>query len=143
MEWKKRISWAFTITCTSFTIIMVLYTLLAGWMDAPINERAIYVLFAVCAMTSVVIMLTNFIPINATWLRYLINFLDVFLTVFLFGGGVLGMFSFTWKIALTVFGMLTVAYGGVIAVILLNEQLSAANINNQISEMKHKNKKLR
>lgn len=138
MEWKKRISQAFTITCTSFTIIMVMYTLLAEWMDAPVNERAIYVLFAVCAMTSIVITLTDFIPISSAWLRYLINFLDVFLTVFLFGGGVLGMFSFTWKLALTVFGMLTVAYGGVVAAMLLSEQISAADINHKISEMKHK-----
>lgn len=138
MEWKKRISRAFTITCTSFTIIMVMYTLLAEWMDAPVNERAIYVLFAVCAMTSIVITLTDFIPISSAWLRYLINFLDVFLTVFLFGGGVLGMFSFTWKLALTVFGMLTVAYGGVVAAMLLSEQISAADINHKISEMKHK-----
>lgn len=138
MDWKKRISQAFTITCTSFTIIMLLYTLLSGWMNAPVNERAIYVLFAVCAMTSVVITLTDFIPINSAWLRYLINFLDVFLTVFLFGGGVLGMFSFTWKLALTVFGMLTVAYGGVVAAMLLSEQISAADINHKLSEMKHK-----
>lgn len=142
MQWKKRFSGFFTITCTSFTIIVLLYTVLSGFMDVPVNAKEIFVLFSVCAMVALVIFLTDFIPIKSISLRFAINFLDVFLTVFLFGGGLLGMFPFTWKIMLIVFGMLTVAYIGVVAVMFINEQITAADINKKILEMKNKNQKL-
>lgn len=138
MEWKKKISQLLTVTCSSFTIIMLLYALLFGDENIPINQ-ATFILFAVCAMTSVAIFLTDFIPIKSVPLRFAIDFIDVFLTVFLFGGGVLGMFPFKLRIMLIVFGMLTVAYVGVVAVMLITEQIIAEDINKKISEMKHKN----
>lgn len=139
MQWKKRLSQFFTITCTSFTIIMMTYAVLSEWMGAALTVERIFMLFYVCMMTAFVIFLTDFVQIKNTHIRFAINFLDVFLTVFLFGGGMLGMFPFTWKIMFTVFGMLTLAYVGVIAVMVINEQITAADINKKISEMKHKN----
>lgn len=141
MDTKKRISYFFTMTCTSFTIILLLYTILSKKMDAVINAKAIYMLFATCTMTSLVIIITSFIPIKNEPLRYLINFMDVFLTVFLFGGGVLRVFPFTWDIMLIVFGMLSAAYVGVLLSLLLSEQVTALDINKKISEMKKQNRK--
>ncbi|MDD6396093.1 MAG: hypothetical protein PUB37_07975 [Firmicutes bacterium] len=136
MNFKKRIGYFFTMTCTSFTIIMLLYAALSGVMNAPVGAKAVYALFAVCAMVSLVIVITSFIPIKSEPVKYLINFIDVFLTVFLFGGGVLGVFPFTWNIMLIVFGMLSAAYVGVVVVLLVSEQITASDINKKISEMK-------
>ncbi len=110
-------------------------------MDAVVNAEAILKLFGTCAMVSLVIFITDSIPITNLPLRLLINFLDVFLTVFLFGGGILKMFPFEWEIMLIVFGMLSVAYVGVITVMIINEQIKAADINSKISEMKKENHK--
>lgn len=141
MNKRIRISEFFTILCTSFTIITMAYILLSDFMDAVVNTEAILKLFGICAMVSLVIFITDSIPITNLPLRLLINFLDVFLTVFLFGGGILKMFPFEWKIVLTVFGMLSAAYIGVITVMIINEQIKAADINNKISEMKKENHK--
>lgn len=141
MDKRIRISEFFTILCTSFTIITMAYILLSDFMDAVVNTEEILKLFGICAMVSLVIFITDSIPITNLPLRLLINFLDVFLTVFLFGGGILKMFPFEWKIVLTVFGMLSAAYIGVIIVMIINEQIKAADINNKISEMKKENHK--
>lgn len=141
MDTKKRISYFFTMTCTSFTIILLLYTILSKKIDAVINAKAIYMLFATCTMTSLVITITSFIMIKSEPIKYLISFMEVFLTVFLFGGGVLGVFPFTWEIMLIVFGMLSAAYVGVLLSLLLSEQVTALDINKKISEMKKQNRK--
>ncbi len=141
MNKRIRISEFFTILCTSFTIITMAYILLSDFMDAVVNTEEILKLFGICAMVSLVIFITDSIPITNLPLRLLINFLDVFLTVFLFGGGILKMFPFEWEIMLIVFGMLSVAYVGVITVMIINEQIKAADINSKISEMKKENHK--
>ena len=141
MNKRIRISEFFTILCTSFTIITMAYILLSDFMDAVVNTEEILKLFGNCTMLSLVIIITDSIPITNLPLRLLINFLDVFLTVFLFGGGILKMFPFEWKIVLTVFGMLSAAYVGVIIVMIINEQIKAADINSKISEMKKENHK--
>ena len=141
MNKRIRISEFFTILCTSFTIITMAYILLSDFMDAIVNTEEILKLFGICAMVSLVIFITDSIPITNLPLRLLINFLDVFLTVFLFGGGILKMFPFEWEIMLIVFGMLSAAYIGVIIVMIINEQIKAADINSKISEMKKENHK--
>lgn len=141
MNLKKRIGYFFSSLCVSFTIIMLLYTALSGIMNAPVSSKAVYMLFAVCAMVSLVVIVIAVIPINNVPLKFLINFMAVFLTVFIFGGGVLGLFPFEWDIMLIVFGMLSLAYVGVVVVFLATEQIVAADINKKISEMKKKNHK--
>ncbi len=141
MNKRIRMGEFFTILCTSFTIITMAYILLSDFMDAVVNTEEILKLFGICAMVSLVIFITDSIPITNLPLRLLINFLDVFLTVFLFGGGILKMFPFEWEIMLIVFGMLSVAYVGVITVMIINEQIKAADINSKISEMKKENHK--
>jgi hypothetical protein len=118
---------------------MLLFTLLAKPMGATLNATAVYLLFAVCVMVSIAVVLASFIPIKSEPLKYLVYFIVVFLTVFLFGGGVLEMFPFKWYYILIVFGMLSVAYVGVVVVLLISEQMTAVNLNKKISEMK-KNK---
>lgn len=141
MNKRIRIGEFFTILCTSFTVITLSYILLSDFMDAVVNTEAILKLFGTCAMVALVIFITDYIPITNLPLRLLINFLDVFLTVFLFGGGILRMFPFEWEIMLIVFGMLSAAYVGVITVMVINEQIKATDINSKISEMKKENHK--
>lgn len=139
---KKKIGYFFSITCISFTIIMLLYAILSKVMNATVNDIAIYMLFAICAMVSLAILITDrFIPAQSIPLRMLIDFIDVFFTVFLFGGGVLRMFPFTWDIMPFVFIMLTVAYFGCLAILWINEQIISVGINKKISEMKKGNHK--
>lgn len=141
MNKRIRISEFFTMICTSFTIITMLYVLFSGPMDAIVNAEAILKLFATCAMVALVIFITDSIPITNLPLRLLINFLDVSLTVFLFGGGILKMFPFERALILIIFGMLSATYVGVMIVMIINDQIKAADINNKISEMKKENHK--
>lgn len=139
MNIKRRIGFFFSCLCVSFTIIMLLYTALSGVMGASVNSTAVCTLFAVCAMVALVVSVISVIPINNVLLTLFIDFIAVFLTVFLFGGGVLGMFPFEWDIMLIVFGMLSAAYIGVVMLFLATEQIVAADINKKISEIKKEN----
>ena len=136
MEIRKKISGFITLTCVSFTIITLLYIALAEWMDADLTRVRIFCLFAVCAMVGAVILVTDFIPVGSLLLRLLIDFVDVALTVFLFGGVVLKLFPFHAKIIFTVFGMLTAAFAGAAALAIVNDRLASQAINQKIAEMK-------
>lgn len=138
MNWKQRFSQFFTIVCTSFTVIMLLYAGLAEWMHADLTVPRIFGLCAICAMVAFLVFLTDFIPFKANHTRMAVNFLDVCTAVFGFGGGILKIVPFSLPIVLTVLGMSCAAYAGVIAVMFVNEQIAANDINRKLSEMKRK-----
>ena len=139
MQMRKKISVFFIMTCASFTIIMLIYTALAEWMKADLTQSRIFALFGVCAMVAAVISATDFSPAQSVLVRLAIDFADVFLTVFLLGGGVMKLFTFNMKTMLTVFGMLSAAFVGVAALVLANEIIHSGEINQKIAEMKRKN----
>ena len=139
MTMKKRINGFLNVTCTSFTIVALIYTLLANSIGADLTERSILSLFAVCAAVGAVIFITDFIPVQSLILRLGIDFIDVTATVFLFGGVVLRLFPFDAGIILIVFGMLTAAFAGAAALAIANERISSDAINQKIAEMKGRN----
>lgn len=137
MDLKKKLSRFFITTSTSFSVIMLLYTALVEPLDAELSVAAVWKLFATCAMVSLVIFITDFFFVSDNKMMYLvISFLEVFLTVFLFGGKLLGLFTFNWQMFLVVLGMLSLAYAGVVVVILIGEQMTADDINQKITQMK-------
>ncbi len=136
MQWKKWFSQFFTIICTSFTVIMLLYAGLAEWMDAALTVTRVFGLFGICAMVALLIFLTDFIPFKTRQTRLAVNFLDVCIAVFGFGGDILKIVPFSRPIVLTVLGMSCAAYVGVIAIMFVNEQIAANDINRKLSEMK-------
>ena len=138
MKLRKHISCFFTVTFTSFTVIMLLYATL--WSENGISPRTVYGLFSVCAVIGVAVLLTDLIPIQSVIVRLAINFLDAFLTVFLFGGCVLKLFPFSVGVLLSVFGMLTAAYAVVVAAVMVNEKLCSEEINHKLAEMKNQNR---
>lgn len=137
MEARKRISNFVTILCTSFTVIMLLYCVL--WSDIGVTVRIVFELFAVCAAVSAVIFLTAFIPIQSKMLQMGVYFIETFVTVFVFGGGILKLFPFTWKVLFIIFGMLTAAYLCAAAALMANEKQCSNEINKKIAEMKKTN----
>ena len=138
MKIRKKISTFFTVTFPSFTVIMLLYAAL--WSENGISARTVYELFSVCAVIGVVVLLTDLIPVQSVIVRLAINFLDAFLTVFLFGGCVLKLFPFSIGVLLSVFGMLAAAYVMVVAAVMVNEKLCSQEINHKLAEMKKHNK---
>ena len=138
MEIRKRISWLVTILCTSFTVIMLLYCVL--WPQETMTPRLVYELFAVCAAVSGVVLLTSFLPMQSMMLQMGVYFAETFATVFLFGGGILKLFPFTFKTMLLILGMLTAAYLCVVAAIMTNEKMCSDEINQKIAKMKGKNR---
>ena len=136
MDFRKLISGFFTVTCTSFTVIILLYCVL--WGDDGISPRRVFELFAVCAVIGAVVVVTSLVPVQSDILRMGIYFAEVFVTVFLFGGGILRLFPFNGKMLLTVLGMTVAAYFVVMAAVMANEKMCSNEINQKIAEMKKK-----
>ena len=65
-----------------------------------------------------------------------IDFLDTFVTVYIFGGCVLKLFRFNLRMLLIVFGMTLAAYTCVFIAIMVNEKICSDEINNKLAEMK-------
>ena len=136
MQWKKWFSQFFTIICTSFTVIVLLYCAL--WADDGVTPRRVFELFAVCAAVSVVVTATSLFRIQSDIVKMGVYFAEEFVTVFLFGGGILRLFPFNWKMCLTVLGMNIVAYLAVMVAVMANEKMCSNEINHKIAEMKRK-----
>ncbi len=134
MDIRKRISGFFTITCTSFTVIMLLYAAL--WSKDGIRPQTVFGLFGVCAGVGIIVFLTGFIPFQSVAMEMGVYFIEEFITVFLFGGVVLKLFPFDLKVLLIVIGMLVVAYLVVVAAIMVNEKICSDEINKKLAEMK-------
>ena len=122
MKMKQKFRDFFSVTCVSFTIIMLIYTALSDWMNADLTRGSIFSLFAVCAIAGAVIFVTDFIPVGSLLLRLGIDFIDVALTVFIFGGVILKLFSFNSKTILVVTGMLMAAFVGAAALSILRHR---------------------
>lgn len=134
MNLIKRISVFFSVTCTSFTVIILIYCAL--WPELGLTFRRVYELFAVCAAISLIIIITDFFRIQNLLLLLGIYFIETFATVFLLGGGILKLFPFNLKMLLIVLGMLTAAYVVVVAAAMANEKMCSDEINKKLTEMK-------
>ena len=95
-------------------------------------------LFAVCAAVGVVVTVTTLFRIQSDVAKMGIYFAEEFVTVFLFGGGMLRLFPFNLKMCLTVLGMNIAAYLAVVAAVMANEKMCSNEINRKIAEMKKK-----
>lgn len=136
MNPRKFISYFFTVACTSFTVIVLLYCIL--WSDDGITPRRVFELFAVCAAVSAVVTTTGYFSTQSDIVKMGIFFLEEFATVFLFGGGILRLFPFNLKMFLSVLGMNVAAYIAVMAAVMANEKICSNEINQKIAEMKKK-----
>ena len=136
MEIRKIISIFFTLSCTSFTVIILLYCIL--WREDGITPQTVFKLFAVCAAVGVVVTVTTLFRIQSDVAKMGIYFAEEFVTVFLFGGGMLRLFPFNLKMFLTVLGMNIAAYLAVVAAVMANEKMCSNEINRKIAEMKKK-----
>ena len=134
MNLIKRISVFFTVTCTSFTVIILIYCAL--WPELGLTFRRVYELFAVCAAISLISRITDFFRIQDLLLLLGRYFIETFATVFLLGGGILKLFPFNLKMLLIVLGMLTAAYVVVVAAAMANEKMCSDEINKKLTEMK-------
>ena len=134
MNVRKYISAFLTITCTSFTVIMLLYCTL--WSKDSIAPKTVFGLFGVCFAVGTAVLLTSFLPLQSDALRMGLYFAEEFVVVFLFGGVILRLFPFSLKMMLTVLGMLTAAYVVVMAAIMANEKICSDEINKKLTQMK-------
>ena len=63
MEIRKIISVFFTLSCTSFTVIILFYCIL--WREDGITPQTVFKLFAVCAAVGVVVTVTTLFRIQS------------------------------------------------------------------------------
>lgn len=140
---QKKISQAIMITCTSFTIIMVIYAFIGLFIDEKwqMSNKELLIIFIVCAAVASAISITLMLPIDNTIVKSFISFTAMFVVVFFFGGGLLKMFPFEPKVMLLVFGMICAAFIGVSIHVIRAERLAAVNINAKLSEIKKKNRR--
>lgn len=131
----------FTITCMSFTFLILIYAFLSELgLFAPMtmNEILLYFLMTLCG--SVLIALTDRLPISNGPVNSLIRILDVAVSVF--GIGIaFDLFPLEWSYILPIIGMILIIYVGVSAVVMIKGKADASEINKQLSRrMQQSNK---
>ena len=134
MDIRKKISEFLTITCTSFTVILLLYCVL--WGKGGVYPVTLYRLCALCAMIGGVVTLTGFLPLQSDAVKLAIYFAEEFVIVFFVGGLAMKLFPFDLIILLAVLGMSAAAYLCVVAAIIVNEKICSEEINKKLAQMK-------
>ncbi|RIX48720.1 DUF3021 family protein [Paenibacillus nanensis] len=123
----------FTITCMSFTFLILIYALLSElglFSPMTMNEILLYFLMTLCG--SVLIALTDRLPISNGPVNSLVRILDVAVSVF--GIGIaFDLFPLEWSYILPIIGMILIIYVGVSAVVMIKGKADASEINKQLS----------
>lgn len=123
----------FTITCYSFTFLMLIYSALNGFgVFAPVSAEEVFIFFLMTFCGSALIAWTDQLPIRNPMLASLIRVADVAVSVFGIGLAT-GMFPLEWFHVLTILGMIVVIYGGVSAVLMIKDKADADAINERLS----------
>ncbi|MCR2806577.1 DUF3021 domain-containing protein [Paenibacillus soyae] len=123
----------FTITCYSFTFLMLIYSALNGLGVFPTLLAAeVFLLFLMTLCGSILIAVTNRLPINNPLLAAFTRVADVAVSVFGIGF-VSGMIPMEWFYVLTILGMIIVIYFGVAGVLMIKDKADADAINEQLS----------
>lgn len=122
----------FNIICYSFTFLVLLYAFLA-WLGVfpPLATSNIFLFLAMTTGITVLIALTDKLPIKNSLLCSLIRILDITLVVFTLGI-LTDLFPLEWSYIFYTLGMILVIYFGVCGVLMIKDQADAQAINKQI-----------
>ncbi len=125
-----------TMNCVSFTVLVLIYTLLCLLGMSVVNEMAILVLLLMTTCIAFIIFFTDKIPINSIALRMVID-LAVIMAVAFGIGGPIGFIPLEWGYVPVVLAMILAVYFATYGVLIIKNKADAEDINKKINEMKH------
>ena len=125
------------MNCISFTILVLVYTVLCLLGMSVVNEIAILILLLMTTCIAIAIFFTNKIPIGSPALRMIVDLAAVIAVVFLIGAP-LGFIPLKAGYVLIVLAMILVVYFATFAVMIIKTKADAEDINQQIKKMKRK-----
>lgn len=130
----------FNITCYSFTLLVLLYATLAGLnVFPPLSTSNIFLFLFITMCISILMIVTDRLPIKNNLFILLIRLLDIVFVVFTIG--ILSdLFPLEWSYILYTLGMILVIYFSVYAVLMIKDQSDAKAINKQIRNNFNKSK---
>lgn len=123
----------FSITCYSFTFFILIYNVLAKLtFFPPMTVDDIFIYFLMMFSITLLIAVTDLLPIRNQLLAALIRITDTVIVVFT-AGLTFKLIPLTWTYMLTTIGMILLIYFGVSAVLMIKDKADAKSINEQLS----------
>lgn len=126
-----------TMNCVSFTVLVLIYTVLCLFGMSVVNEFAILILLLMTTCIAILIFFTDKIPINSLALRMIVDLADIMVIVFAIGGST-GFIPFETGNVLIVIAMILVIYFATFGVLVIQNKADADDINKKIGELKRK-----
>lgn len=122
-----------SILCYAFTLQVLIYALLAKLeLFPPMSVDAVFVHFLITLFGTVLIAITDRLPIGNELIASFIRIADIIIAVFGIGFA-FGLIPVEWTYIVTIIGMILVIYVGVSAVVMIRDQADASAINKQLS----------
>lgn len=130
----------FTINCYSFTFLILIYALLAKLeLFPPLTIDSVFVHFLMTLCGTLLIALTDRLPIGNELLASFIRIVDVAVAVFGIGF-TFDLIPMEWTTILPIMGMILVIYVCVAAISMIKGQADANEINKQLNRRMHQSK---
>lgn len=124
-----------TMNCVSFTILMLIYTILCLFGLSTVNAAAVLILLVMTTCIAVLIFFTDKLPVNSLALRMFIDIAAIVAVVFVIGG-LSGFIPLEPAYVLIVLAMILVVYFVTFGVLVIKNKADAEDINKKISAMK-------
>ncbi len=131
----SKLKFYITMNCVSFTILVLIYTVLCVFGMSTVNEAAILILFLMTTCIAAAIFFTNKIPVNSAALRIVIDLAVIMAVVFGIGGP-MGFIPLETGYVLVVLAMVLAVYFATFAVLVIKNKADAEDINQKIHELK-------
>ncbi len=128
----------FTYDCISYTIITLLYCILAKInIFHSVTPTDLLQLFVMTSCAVILMFFTNKHFSNTIFQMIIVNIIDIFISVFVLGA-VFRMIDLTFTNILSVSAMIVIAYFGVFGVTIIRYQADAICINNCIKKSRNR-----
>jgi len=126
----------FTITCYTFTLITLMYSIFAKIeLFTPLSVDDVFIYFLMTVCLTALIALIDLLPVTSYALVSLLRIAAIAAVVFIIGI-VFEMFPLEWKYIGPIIGMILLTYFAVSALMMIRDQADARAINKQLSQRK-------
>lgn len=124
-----------TMNCVSFTVLILIYTVLCLFGLSTVNEAAVLILLLMTTCIAVLIFFTDKLPVDSLILRIVIDLAVIIAIVFILGGTT-GFIPLEPGYILVVLLMIVVVYFITYAVLIIQNKADAEDINKKIRKLK-------
>ena len=124
-----------TMNCVSFTVLVLIYTVLCVFGMSSVNEIAILILLLMTTCIAAAIFFADKLPVNSAALRIVIDLAIIVAVVFGIGGPT-GFIPLEPGNVLVVMAMIIAVYFATFGVLIIKNKADADDINKKIKEWK-------